>query len=608
MKTKVLILTLCLAAFSYLFAAPPVPTFKESATEFIPNYRTNIAVGDYNNDGYLDIFYSGENTAGGGRTTCLYKNNGDGTFTQQDINIPELTFASAAWIDYDNDGNLDLIVCGTTTTDATGAFTKLYHNTGAAGGYTFEEVTTAQFIQTVNEGNDYPFDYVTVGDYDHDGFHDILISGIQNVPGGQPGYRRFDLYKNNGDGTFTLQNTPQDGIQPFTSADGGVVKFADMNNDSYPDIIATGWGTSGTFFLYMNNGDGTFTDLTPSNIPGAYQGGPIAADFDNDGNLDLLVNGINSVSGSWPRYATLAFNTGKQDGSVTIQDNSNLEPFNGGLSTPGDLNNDGLTDLVANGWGSFTGGGSWMYLNNGDKTFGAFPNNPFVNARAGGCALADFNNDGFLDVFYCGYSDSLKNSTAKLYLNQGGDGINANTPPSVPTNLKAEVSGSQVTFTWDPSTDAETPSAGIHYNLYVQKADEAPVFVLPADINTGFIKVADQTAAIISPEYTMDLPKGDYTWGVQAIDNGKMSSKFAVFGALGIKTVADNPIIISSSAGVLRVNANGLAASIRITDVTGRTVVKTTSVGTYTNTELERGVYIVKVTTTSGEKTAKVVL
>jgi len=609
MKTKVLLFAfaLCLAAFSYTYAAPPVPTFTKCTADFIPNYLTNVAVGDYNNDGLLDIFYSGMNNTGGGLTTCLYKNNGDGTFTQQDINIPSLNLFSAAWIDYDNDGNLDLIVCGSTTGDATGSVTKLYRNTGAAGGYTFEEVTTAQFTQTsLEKNNSSPNDYVAVGDYDNDGYPDILITGVDNTKVGLLSWRRCDLYKNNGDGTFTLQNNALDGIGGFYNADGGSVKFADMNNDGYLDILTTGYDTGGEFYLYMNNGDGTFSDYSPSNIPGVYQGGAIAADFDNDGNLDLIVNG----QGDSPRYATLAFNTGAGDGSFTIANNSNLEPFNGGICTAGDLNNDGLTDVIANGWGALASTGiTTMYLNNGDKTFQAFTNDPFVKARAGGCALADFNNDGLLDVWYCGYSDApLSNSIASLYFNEGGDGIVPNTPPSIPTNLKADVSGDQVTFSWDPSTDAETPSAGIHYNLYVQKAGEAPIFVLPADINTGFIKVAEQMNAINTNHYVMTLPNfSDYTWGVQAIDNGKMSSRFAKSDDTGIKTL-NNSIIISDNGGVLRVNTNGLTASVLITDVTGKTVLKTICDGAFVKTGLERGVYIVKVNTNTGEKIAKVVL
>ena len=606
---------MCLAAFSYLFAAPATPTFTKSTTDFIGNYRTNIAVGDYNNDGYLDIFYIGENTAGGLYTACLYKNNGDGTFTQQDINIPGMTFVSAAWIDYDNDGNLDLIVCGSTTGDTSGAFTRLYHNTGAAGGYTFEEATTAQFEQIVNEGNDYPFNYVTVGDYDNDGLPDILISGVQNVPNGQPDYRRVDLYKNNGDGTFTLQTTPQDGIQPFTPADGGTIQFADINNDGYLDIIVTGYAdaTRGTFYLYLNNGDGTFTDYTPSNIPGAYQGGAISADFDNDGKMDLVVNGINYINSDWPRYATLAFGAG--DGSVTVPDNNgNLEPFNGGFCTAGDLNNDGLTDLIANGWGSFSGGATWMYLNNGDKTFQQFTNNPFQNARAGGNMVADFNNDGLLDVLFNGYSDARGASAVDLWFNQGGEGIKVNTPPTAPANLKAQVTKNQVSFTWDASTDVETPAKGLHYNLYIQKEGGTPICVLPADINTGFVKVAEQTGAIITPAYVMNnLPDGDYTWGVQAIDNGKMSSKFATgtftVGGSGIKSVTDNSIIINGSHGVLRVNTNGAAASVCIMDVSGKIIENLTTNGdVLIQNGFEKGIYIVKVNTANGEKIGKVIL
>ena len=616
MKTKLLLLTLCLVATTSLFAASTVPTFTKSTTDFIGNYRTNIIAGDYNNDGYMDIFYIGEATAGGAKTACLYKNNGDKTFTQQNINIPGLTFASAAWIDYDNDGNLDLIVCGSVSGGATvdalkTAITKLYHNTGAAGGYTFEEVTTAQFEQIINEGNDYPFEYVTVGDYNNDGFPDILLSGVQNVPTGQPNYRRVNLYKNNGNGTFTLQATPQDGIQPFTAADGGTIKFADIDNDGYLDIIATGYAdaTRGTFFLYLNNGDETFTDMTPNSIPGAYQGGVISADFNNDGKMDLVVNGINYIDGNWPRYATLAFGAG--NGSVTVPTNTNLEPFNGGLCTAGDLNNDGLTDLIANGWGSFSGGATWMYLNNGDKTFQQSTNNPFQNARGGGNILADFNNDGLLDVLFCGYSDARGASAVDLWFNQGGNGISANNAPSVPANLKAQVTKNQVDFTWDVSTDKETSSKGLHYNLYIQKAGGKPVCVLPADINTGFVKVAEQTGAIISPNYTMSLPNGNYTWGVQAIDNGKMSSKFAtgtfIVGGAGIESTA-NSILIGGSKGILRVNTNGLAASVWIMDVTGKTVEKTTTPGNYVKSGLSQGVYIVKVNTATGEKIVKVIL
>ena len=264
-------------------------------------YSMGVAAGDYDNDGFVDLYVTGVNH------NQLLHNNGDGTFTDVTTKagvggfVPKLGKAwsvAAGWFDYNNDGLLDLFVVNylnysiATATpcvqqgrpaycspvDFLGTPNILYRNNGDG---TFTDVSEQSHIsQYVGKGMGLAF-----GDYDNDGFTDIFVSNdtFENY-----------LLHNKGDGTFTNVAT-QAGVayNAFGNAIAGMgADFRDIDNDGKPDIFETAMFGEG-FPLYKNLGDGQFQDVTAMAGLAALTSrstawGAGVFDFDNDGNKDLF--------------------------------------------------------------------------------------------------------------------------------------------------------------------------------------------------------------------------------------------------------------------------------------------------------------------------------
>jgi tetratricopeptide (TPR) repeat protein len=248
-----------------------------------------LTVGDYNNDGYADVFvtrlgfYAGE---------CqLFRNNGNGTFTdvtkEAGLKVWGPGF-TASWIDYDGDGRLDLFIAN----NLGGLFerktpNRLFHNNGDG---TFTEVTEQAGLSTL-----YPTIGGAWGDYDNDGRPDLFLSN---------GLGRSQLYRNNGDGTFT-DVSRQAGIDAI--AFGSPAFWWDFDNDGWLDIAQFVWSDHEDVLytlehgecppdghpmrVYRNNRDGTFTEVGReigfNGCHGTMSGN--AADFNNDGHLDIVL-------------------------------------------------------------------------------------------------------------------------------------------------------------------------------------------------------------------------------------------------------------------------------------------------------------------------------
>jgi len=235
---------------------------------------------DYDNDGWLDLLATNCATmgAGPGTSNFLYHNNGDGTFTRILAGpiAEELgNTSSSNWIDYDNDGDIDLF------TPEWGLDNKLYQNKGDG---TFIKITEGIIV---NDGGGSISS--TWGDYDNDGDFDLFIAN------GYPIAEKDFLYKNNGDGTFTkvLEGSIANNIETSWNAQWG-----DLDNDGDLDLYVV--TLSLNHLLYLNNGDGTFIQVVddPSVSKFSASSSAVWGDIDNDGDLDLAVAEINGHPGT----------------------------------------------------------------------------------------------------------------------------------------------------------------------------------------------------------------------------------------------------------------------------------------------------------------------
>lgn len=325
-------------------------------------YGMGVAVGDYDNDGYEDLYVTGY---GGNK---LYHNNGDGTFTDvtDKAGVGGSGWStSAAWVDLDGDGLLDLVVLRYLTWDFDDIWCGehkegyraychpdyfkpitplVYHNDGSGH---FTEVSEKIGVAKPGKGLG-----IAIADYDRDGHIDLFVANDSMA--------EF-LYHNKGDGTFEevalISGVAVDG-EGHTFAGMGV-DFADYNNDGFPDLVITDLASQ-MYALYRNNGDGTFTyESYPSGLGRmtmTHSGwGVRFLDYDNDGCKDLLIaqgHDLDTIELTFPnlRYREpmlLARNTGHGFEDVSAEAGSVFrEAWVGRGLAIGDIDNDGRLDAV----------------------------------------------------------------------------------------------------------------------------------------------------------------------------------------------------------------------------------------------------------------------
>ncbi|HQB28368.1 MAG TPA: T9SS type A sorting domain-containing protein [Paludibacter sp.] len=628
MKTRILLLFTVLFTVMMSWATTP----KEVEWSIIENPLTEgnlpmtasgrLIWGDYNNDGHLDAFIVAGQSADG-LVAQLFKNNGNGTFTL--IDTPDIwgfAWGSATFIDYDNDGDLDLIVCGSADATIPGALTLVYKNSGAPD-YVFTEDETFTLAGVSPEDPNNGNHILEAFDYNNDGWMDLLVNGnaggTWEVEAGGSGSSRVVAILKNNEGVLELQTNPVTEIVHFRPVNGGSIHTGDVNNDGYADIIVSGYHDVDKTVtdLYINNKNGTFTHWANSKnvFTGHMQGETVFVDTNADGWLDIVEVGRNLQGDQWINIANLFVNN--QDNTFT-KVGSEISNLVGGAPSvsAGDVNNDGLTDIFLAGWASDAS----VYYNNGENVFTRVRVPDITRARAGTANLVDFSGDDNLDYSIFGYRDGGTGAPGNpawphyFVKNILGEGIASNVAPSAPANFAASYADGKYTLTWNKSTDDKTPQNAIRYNVYVQYSDGKTYAYVPAHINTGKLKVGGGVLSFIaSNSIELNLPKGDYTFGVQAVDQANATSAFTVISVTGTGvdevSTLEGARAYASNNRINIVNNTSTDVSWSIINLAGQLVengICPTSNKVEANSKLPAGVYLVKLSQGANIQTVKI--
>ena len=406
-------------------------------------FGPGVCVADYDGDGLQDVYFvNGRDLyhRGVNVRNALYHNNGDGTFTDitEKAGVPGTGYGmGCVWGDYDNDGYPDLFV-------SQYGRNVLYHNNGNG---TFTDVTDKAKVSGTDFDALFHSGAVFF-DYDHDGRLDLYVASYVNLEAGPrycpllgvesscppSAYKGSAgiLYHNNGDGTFT--NVTKDAGVYTPDGKGLAVGVGDYDNDGWPDLFVANDGIAA--YLFHNDHNGKFSEVgLTSGMAVTARGNTMAAmcialgDYDNDGWLDLYISDFQKSSDHlWHNDHIGGFWEVSYEAGIERPTHDVLS-FGGGFF---DYDNDGWLDLfIANGHvypeveqadpqtrfkqinSLFHNEGNGKLVETTSQAGDGFKT-PYVGR---GVAFADFDNDGFVDVVVGNNGDP-----PLLLHNSGGNG------------------------------------------------------------------------------------------------------------------------------------------------------------------------------------------
>jgi enediyne biosynthesis protein E4 len=443
-----------------------------------------VALFDYDNDGYLDIYLVNSLTAEMVKSnqktrSALYHNNSNATFTDvtDKAGVGDIGWGMGVAVgDYDNDGFVDIYVT------CLGA-NHLLRNTGKG---TFTDMTQRAGVSDPRWSTGASF-----VDYDNDGKLDLFVSNyvdfdVNNLPEfgkgrscqfkgipvqcGPRGLKGAGdtLYHNNGDGTFT-DVSKKAGVSDPDGYYGLGVICSDFDEDGLVDIFVANDSTPN--FLYHNNGDGTFKDIafpsgTAVNENGSEQGsmGVTLGDYDHDGRLDLFVTNFDDD------YNTLYHNDGRgsfTDVSYATKVAAVSLPYVGWATKFFDYDNDGWVDLLVVNGHVYPQLPSYkqrnlMHHNERDGTFsevGAQLGAPFAEKRTGrGAGFGDIDNDGDVDVII-----NNLDGAPQLLRNDGGNSNNSVLIKTIGVKANRDGIGARITVVSGNLKQVEEVYSGATY-------------------------------------------------------------------------------------------------------------------------------------------------
>ena len=434
--------------------------------------RGSVDWGDYDGDGDLDILVSGED---GGFGLMVFRNDGGGVFTK--VGEPMganagVYWASAQWGDYDNDGDLDIAVTGSSNVVGLNDYPKfiIFKNIGGDSFIKVAEPLGAD-MGVMNSS-------ISWGDFDNDGDLDLAVSGRDNSLN-----NRLIIFRNNGDTNFTITTQPMGSNVGVMESS---IAWGDYDGDGDLDLAVSGVDGSSNkrLIIYRNDGGGSFTNVAePMGVNAGVVGNSPSSlawgDYDGDGDLDLVVSGYDGTNWRFIIYRN-------------------------------------------NGGGSFT---------NIDEPMGA---NKGVSSSS--IQWGDYDGDGALDMVVSGDTGGQRRFIIFRNNANGQKNVPPSAPTLLAPMGAVSAQGDTITFKWNKVTTDSTPAAAMTYNLRVGsapgKVDIVAADTNSSDSigNTILGNVQNDTFAYL----VRNLSGGTYYWSVQAVDGGMMRSSWSPEQSFGV--------------------------------------------------------------------------
>ncbi|MCF8368209.1 MAG: FG-GAP-like repeat-containing protein [Bacteroidales bacterium] len=446
--------------------------------------NSSVSWGDYDNDKDMDILICGK-SSGGSFLTRIYKNDG-GLFTDINAGLSGINMGVVQWGDYDNDGDLDILATGENLEQTA----IIYRNDNGI----FSSIQLDYF-----DG----FSFACWGDYDNDGDLDAFITGNWNSV----------LYRNDGQDQFI------DSGNEFTMMNSAKADWGDYDGDGDLDLLLTGdTGGGMKMYLYVNENNG-FTPQELANM-GLSAGSVQWGDYDSDGDLDILIMGFND----WVEPQAYIYRNDENLAFVNIY--AGLAPVAVGNAMWADYDNDGDLDCALT--GKLSGCGVFateIYRNDGNDYFNSL-NAGIADGEYSCLAWGDYDNDTDLDLIVAGSSYSGGPFT-KIYRN---DAALPNFLPEPPQNLYYDFADDRTILSWDAGSDLQTPVNGLTYNIRIGTESLSCDNLSPmAHMDNGYRKIVKAGNTSRSNSWMVEglIPGQTYYWSVQTIDNTFAASEFS---------------------------------------------------------------------------------
>ncbi|WP_223606321.1 T9SS type A sorting domain-containing protein [Chryseobacterium sp. OSA05B] len=468
-------------------------------------YYGSADVADMDSDGKQDVVINGAiDSDGDGNVDTsfneVYKNNGTSLVPYANLGANATHLGDIKFMDFDNDGLLDIISTGLSYNDIVNYKHYRFKNTGT----NFEKA--ADLAGKI-------YGSLEAFDFDNDGKVDYAINGTQYVEG--TGFvNNLDFYRN-----ITTDFELTKGWQPGTQ--NGSFKFVDLNNDNFLDLVILGVadGDNPICKVFLNQ-SGTLT--LSQDFTALTSGKMEYADFNADGFQDIVITGQDA---SYEGFLAVLMNDGT--GHLNLQKINVAEIADSSVTT-GDVNNDGYYDFIVSGNDDNNDAvvKTFLYNPSNQNFTENIPTGLHTLGGPGFVNLLDFDNDHHLDVLLAGFdwADPGMPSLTKFFKNTSTE---VNLKPVPPAVLNVVKTGNRFKFSWSGASDDKTPTNALRYEI---KVGSTP----------GAANLAKYV--VTTPSWFLDLDSSiqNVYWSVKSIDASKVFSDASTQGTLGTRDVLVN--------------------------------------------------------------------